>query len=437
MRKSNNDAAAKKNRSDVSQFVKLLRNLAIFLSIAVFVSVFSNMRNKERVTTVALMDDAVAYKEFRAVFIRDEEVRTYSGEGVLSYNVPDGGKLGNGTVIARAYPSDEQIAVNNEMDHLKHQLSLLKKIQNPGTLESAQAAGMSASINESYRRLLYDRDRKDYTAIADEMDDLLVLMSTYKIVTNEADGFDQQIIDIEAKLRELLASSVQPTDVIVADRPAYFVSYSDGYEDILNSSVLSTLTASQLRDVEDRKLQDKTIVGKMINGYSWHVAGVLDNSRHDFTVGEPVTLRFESSADTYNAVITDIRDSGDPSESVFIIECSEFNSDLVQHRAESAELIKDYYRGLKVPRDAIRFADKTITVTDPETGEKVPETANRKGVYTLKGDKIEFKLLDVIYEGSDYVLSGVHEDSTDYLALYDDILMEGVDTDYAGKELQP
>jgi len=437
MRKSNNDAAAKKNRSDVSPFVKLLRNLAIFLSIAVFVSVFSNMRNKERVTTVALMDDAVAFKEFRAVFIRDEEVRTYSGEGVLSYNVPDGGKLGTGTVIAKAYPSDEQIALNSEMDHLSHQLSILKKIQNPGTLESAQPAGMSASINESYRKLLYDRDRKNYSAIADEMDDLLVQMSTYKIVINETEGFNQQINDITAKLRELMAASVQPTDIIFADRPAYFVSYSDGYESELTPSVLSTITADQIRAVEDRKLQDSTIVGKMINGYSWHVAGVLDNSRHDFTVGEPVMLRFESSADTYNAVITDIRDSGDPSESVFIIECSEFNSDLVQHRAESAELIKDYYRGLRVPRDAIRFADKTIKVEDPETGEKVPETANRKGVYTLKGDKIEFKLLDVIYEGTDYVLSKVHEESSDYIALYDDILMEGVDTEYAGKELQP
>ena len=437
MRKSNNDAAAKKNRSDVSPFVKLLRNLAIFLSIAVFVSVFSNMRNKERVTTVALMDDAVAFKEFRAVFIRDEEVRTYSGEGVLSYNVPDGGKLGNGTVIAKAYPSDDQIALNSEMDHLSHQLGILKKIQNPGTLESAQPAGMSASINESYRKLLYDRDLKNYSAIADEMDDLLVLMSTYKIVINETEGFDQQINDITAKLRELMASSVQPTDIILADRPAYFVSYSDGYESELTPDVLGTITADQIRAVEDRKLQDSTIVGKMIDGYSWHVAGVLDNSRHDFTVGEPVMLRFESSADTYNAVITDIRDSGDPSESVFIIECSEFNSDLVQHRAESAELIKDNYRGLRVPRDAIRFADKTISVTDPETGEKVPETANRKGVYTLKGDKIEFKLLDVIYEGTDYVLSMVHEESADYLALYDDILMEGVDTEYAGKELQP
>ncbi len=437
MRKSNNDAAAKKNRSDASPFVKLLRNLAIFLSIAVFVSVFSNMRNKVRETTVALMDDAVAYKEFKAVFIRDEEVKTYNGEGVLSYNIPDGGKLGNGTVIAMAYPSDEQISLNSERKRLRHRLSILNKIENPGTRESAQTSGISASINESYRRLLYDRDKHDYAAISDEMDDLLVLMSTYQIITNETDGFKQQIADIKAKLLEIQSNSVQPSSVIVADRPAYFVSYSDGYEEALNPAALSTITAQQIHDVEDRKLQDDTIVGKMINGYSWHVAGVLDNSRHDFTVGEPVMLRFESSADTYNAVITDIRDSGDPSESVFIIECSEFNSDLVQHRAESAELIKDNYRGLRVPRDAIRFADKTISVTDPETGEKVPETANRKGVYTLKGDKIEFKLLDVIYEGTDYVLSKVHEDSTDYLALYDDILMEGVDPDYAGKELQP
>ena len=160
MRKSNNDAAAKKNRSDSSPFVKLLRNLAIFLSIAVFVSVFSNMRNKVRVTTVALMDDAVAYKEFKAVFIRDEEVKTYDGEGVLSYNVPDGGKLGNGTIIAMAYPTDEQLSLNSERERLRRQLSILKKIQNPGTRESAQPAGVSANISESYRKLLYDRDKK-------------------------------------------------------------------------------------------------------------------------------------------------------------------------------------------------------------------------------------------------------------------------------------
>lgn len=437
MRRSEDTAAGKKTRSDVSPFVKLLRNLVIFLFIVVFVSVFYNMRNKERTTEVALMSEAVASKTFRSVFIREEEVISRSGDGLLSYSVPDGGKLGKGSVIAKSYPEDEQLSTNAEIERLERRLSILQKIQNPGTLESAQPAGLSAGINESFRKLLYDRDKKDYSAISGEMDDLLVLMSTYKIITNETEGYTQEITDIKNKLAELGRDSVLPTEIITADHPAYFVSYSDGYESELTPESLSTVTAQQLRQVEDRKLQDPSIVGKLINGYSWHVAGILDNSRHEFAVGESVMLRFESSADTYNAVITDIRDDGDPAESVFIIESSEFNSDLVQHRAESAELIKDYYRGLKVPRDAIRFAEKTVEEIDPETGKTDSVTAERKGVYTLKGDKIEFKLLDVIYEGPDYVLSEVHEESDAYVALYDDILMEGVDKEYAGKELQP
>ena len=52
---------------------------------------------------------------------------------------------------------------------------------------------------------------------------------------------------------------------------------------------------------------------------------------------------------------------------------------------------------------------------------------NTKGVYALKGEQEEFKKIDVIYEGSDYVLSAEHPDDSDYLSLYDDILIEGVD----------
>ena len=39
-----------------------------------------------------------------------------------------------------------------------------------------------------------------------------------------------------------------------------------------------------------------------------------------------------------------------------------------------------------------------------------------------------FKKIDVIYEGSDYVLSKITDD-TDFLELYDDIMIEGVDKD--------
>ena len=82
-----------------------------------------------------------------------------------------------------------------------------------------------------------------------------------------------------------------------------------------------------------------------------------------------------------------------------------------------------------MPREAIRFMDITEEVTEEIDGKEVTEvvTTNYKGVNILKGEQTEFKKIDVIYEGSDYVLSAVHDGDKSYLSLYDDIMIEGVE----------
>ena len=404
--------------SPILVIVLALYNIYIFFS-----------SNSEDVTESALMADAVASAEFEGVFIRDEEAVPCSGNGVISYNVPDGGRVGNGTVIAEIYPTDEQISINREIEELENELDILNKIQNPGTLESAQPASLSASIEETYRNLLYCRDTGDYEAIASGMDDLLVYLSTYQIITDDSIDFTPKINDINAKLTELKASSQAPSETISADRSAYFVSYCDGYEDILTKENISSLSVEQLRSISDTKQDITGIAGKLIDGYEWYLAGIVDNTRKEYAVGDRVTLRFESVSETFKAEIIDVRDEGNPAESIIVVSCDQFNYDLVQHRCEKVELIKGSYSGLKVPRDAIRFQSVDETVTDEETGITTAVTTNYKGVRILEGEQVEFKKLDVIYEGSDYVLSAVHEDDASYLALYDDIIVEGADSD--------
>ena len=85
------------------------------------------------------------------------------------------------------------------------------------------------------------------------------------------------------------------------------------------------------------------------------------------------------------------------------------------------------YSGLKIPREAIRFAD-IVEVQEDEDGNEISSVTNYKGVYTSKGEQVVFKKIDVIYEGGNYVLSAVHDDDASYLALYDDIMIEGVDS---------
>ena len=46
----------------------------------------------------------------------------------------------------------------------------------------------------------------------------------------------------------------------------------------------------------------------------------------------------------------------------------------------------------------------------------------------LDGEKVEFRRLDVIYEGKDYVLSSLNA-GDGYLIQYDSIIVEGIDAD--------
>ncbi len=413
------------NKSDSGFIVKLLRNGVLLLLLVVLISIVYNFNNKRMATETALMSNAVSSRDFKGVFIRDEKVITFSGNGVLSYNVADGGKVGNNTIIAEVYPDDEQIGRNREIDRLEKELDILKKIQNPGTLESAQPASLSENIGESYRSLIYNRDMHNYDELRDEMENLVVYMSTYQIITKSVTGFEQQITDINAELAELKEASVKSTELVKSNESAYFVSYCDGYESELTPDRLDEITIADINSITDRRSNDNTIVGKMINGYSWYLAGVVDNSRKEYAVGNDVQIKFDSSDENFDAVITDVRDEGNPEQSIIIMQCSQFNYDLVQHRAENAKLIKGEYSGLKVPRDSIRFDDIEEDVYDENgevTGSKV---TNFKGVRILKGEQIVFKKIDVIYEGSDYVLSRVHDDDSSYLALYDDIITEG------------
>jgi hypothetical protein len=404
--------------------VKLLRNVVLVLLLIIFISIVYNFRNKESNTVSALTASAVSSKEYKGVFIRDEEIILYNGGGVLSYNVSDGGKVGNGTIIAEAYPSDEQLSIKHEKAKLEKELNVLQKIQNPGTLESAQPANLSDSIDENYRRLIYCRDKGDYETLEEVSEELLVKLSTYQIITEEVQSFSQKISDIKSEIAKLDAKAVAPQEVIPAKRSAYFASYIDGYEDKLTSKNLDSLTVSMLNEVTDRKSTAPNVVGKLIDGYGWYLAIVADNSKKEYAIGDNVKLRFDSSAESYPAQITDIRDER-ADKSIIIISCDKFNYELVQHRAEIVELIMGEETGLKVPREAIRFVDVTETVTD-ENGNESEKTVTRKGVYIRKGEQILFKKIKVIYEGSDYVLSKQMNDD-EYLALYDDILLEEVE----------
>lgn len=367
---------------------------------------------KEEYVTVAALPCSSSYTMvFDGVYVRDEEIisGTASG-GVISYVIDDGGKIGVNTVIAEVYATNSNAEATRQIEELEHELDVLQSIQNQGTIEAAQPAEVAAKINENYQGIMRCMETADFEALENEREQLFINLCTMQIITGEISSFDERISQIQREIDSLNASMQQPLSTITSDKSGFFVSKTDGFESTLSISAIDELTVDDISNIIAAG-ETETIgaIGKVINGLTWNMVAVVDNSEKIFEVGDYVDLNLMLSQSQVTARIEDIRSTGDFRQSILVLSCDIVNADVVSRRIEDVEMTKqDVFEGIKVPRETIRFSDE-----------------GEKGVYVVIGDQVKFKKINIIYEQDDYIISEITNDS-EYLAMYDDIVLEGV-----------
>ncbi|MDE6004900.1 MAG: hypothetical protein K2G88_05890 [Oscillospiraceae bacterium] len=404
--------------------------VALFIIITV-VNVILKKFNQSYETETALISQGNNSELVQGVFIRDETVITYAGDGVISYEVADGGKLGIGSVIANVYSSENQIEMKQKITALENELYLLKRISNPGTTQTAQPASMAELFTQNYKSFLYQREQNNLTSLQESKEEMAVLLGTYQLITGDDASYQERMNKIQGEITALQQSQGTPISVISADKAAYFASYADGYEDELNLENINALSVEQLQNIENRVITDSSIVGKLIDSYQWVLVVVVDNSEKKYKTDDELILKFSSTSDTVTGIISFMNANAGEDKTIMGITCEAMTYDLVQHRVENVELVLDKYKdlqGIRVPRTALHFKPITEEITDEETGKVRQVTTEYRGVYVLDGEQPEFRKLDVIYEGEDYVISKQRPEKS-YLALYDAIITKGIDAD--------
>lgn len=392
-----------------------VRILVFVLSLFILITVFSQISiqfQNSYVTETAVLYSSAEKVSFQGVYIRNETPVYGGSAGVLSYPNPDGSKIANGSVVAYVYQSENDIYINQRIEKLKEEVRLLESAQSPGTTEAAQPEFISSLIDQEYQNIAFLIAEDDLENLAEERKQLQTLMNIYKIIINEETDFNGAINSLNDEINQLEAKRREPVDAITTDSTGYFISYTDGCEGKLSLDNTDSLTAAGIKDIISEsasgnlKSTGRTI-GKMVDGYEWKMAGIIDPLSADFRVGSRITVKLASTPDRLTAVIEDIIGSDDPRESVIVLSCDKLTYNLVQRRVERVELILNDYDGIRVPRNAIRFNDK-----------------NEKGVYILLGQRIAFKRIEPIFECEEYILSQITSDP-DYISVYDDIIVEG------------
>lgn len=398
--------------------------------IATIGTIFYHFFDTSYETETAMRAIADESRVFEGVFVRDETLLTGAGNGAVSYQIPDGGKMATGDVIAEIYADSGAIERQQKIEALEAQLDVLERISNPGTLEQAQPADLSRQISEYYQAFVQNRDRGKLTAAAASEEQFLEAYSTYQIVISKgAVSFAEQIAGLKSEIEKLNDGELEPESIVTAESSGYFISETDGYEEMLKPEKLSEITPERLKSVlagENAVPVSEHIIGKSVAQYDWYMLGLIDNQELKYQVDDTVTLRLLNSSVEADATIQELRKVEDSDQVMVVLHCDTMSAEFVQNRTETVEMILCEYEGIKVPRDAIRFKDVEVTKTDETTGEETVVTENRRGVYVQDGEKLEFKILDVVYEGDSYVISKISKDSS-YLMLYDSIIVEGID----------
>lgn len=348
---------------------------------------------------------------FEGVIIRNEKQLTYSGDDVISYVYPDGSKVTEGSAVAQIFESQEAASVERKLEQIEEQIEMLRRAQNPGTTDYVQPESISRNIDEHYKQLIDYANDGDFENYASVKNDMTLMMNIYNIISGISTDYNSRIAELQQRQLALKAEADNVKDTVVASQTGYFVSYCDGYENVLDKDSALTLSQSEIEDIVSGEADAENpvpsnAVGKIFEDYTCYITGVIDD---DSRVAEDASLSLvlDSSETVYDVKVISVRPAETSGKSIVTLSCDSLDQALVMRRVQSMQLIFDEYQGLKVPRSAIRFRGE------------------QKGVYVILGQDITFKKINVIYEGGDFVLSENTSDE-DCLLLYDQILLEVV-----------
>ncbi len=370
--------------------------------------------------TVQMVDytDEVALE---GVVLKDETVIQSDYTGVVKYEYENSQKVLSGATVATVYANQSDLLADIQIETLTSRVNLLNEVGSESATTTINASSAITSLQRAQLNLIYDAQMGDYDTLSDDSDTLLERLLQQSKMLDETLDFSSIIADLNAQIASLQASMTGSSVEITAPSSGYFTNKTDGYETVLNTSMIGTVTVEAVDELLATQpvTDQQQNVGKLMSSAKWYYLAKLSSSDAiRFSEGQSVQLVFNgNTAQTVTATVETVNVNVSEDQSAILFSCTMVNSDLMSLRMESAYCIFTSGSGLQVPREAVRVVDGEL------------------GVYVNQNQVVKFKKLDVIYETSDYLISNANvvSDSengisaSDYLSLYDEVILNGND----------
>ncbi|MBQ2422524.1 MAG: hypothetical protein II286_01080 [Clostridia bacterium] len=394
-------------------YTKILATSAGILMIVylLYQTVFASISSIKTETAIDYTAEEIIKTE--GYIIRDETVITCDDAvgGVLSYEIADGSRVSKGGTVAGIYNSENDVEIKAQIASLDKQIKNLSGICNMDMSNVTNLDQVDGQIDESLIELLDSVAGGDYSKLATNSDEYLTLLNKRLVAIGAETDFYDRLSRLNTQ-KSALESRLGMAKNVVSEKAGYFVSSVDGYENVLTSDSIETLTKADLEGIKPNEQTDKTIIGKTVDSVDWYIATSLSFEESlKFAEGQSLTIRVPLQKLIELPVkVHKINRDASTGQTVIVFRCRYMSGELSLIRTQPISIVLSSVDGLYVPNDALQIID------------------GKKGVYIKNGNTVKFIPIEVVYNGNDFVVCK----KGNGLRLYDELVVKGNDL-YDGK----
>ena len=389
------------------------------LVLATFVYLFHDAvrNNRDRYDTETA-DEVVEQEklELKAFLVRDEEYINQKTTGTVVPLIKDGMRVASGDAVARVCASDEDAANVSALLEAKESLARYQEISEQTELNALDMEKLNKTIDASFTELVRTSNSGDFSELSRNIEELENKLASKQILKDGTIDLTAKFNELNSKIQTLELKSINTSDVL-APLSGYYISNLDGYENAMDFNKISDLTVSEAEKLFEKKPGDVSgQMGKIVGSYKWYLVTVMD-SKYSLLMSEGEKMKINMPYYGFkNVEVVVEKISTTQNDKVAVaFSCNMMNETYANMRTEDIELVFKEYTGYKINSSAIRREKD-------EKGKEVDV------VYILRGDIMNARVIDIIYDAGDYVIVSEESKATSGyrpIKRYDEVIVKG------------
>ncbi|MDD6276348.1 MAG: HlyD family efflux transporter periplasmic adaptor subunit [Clostridia bacterium] len=354
--------------------------------------------------------------DVKGFIVRDESYISGETNGTVVPLVTDGNRVASADSVAVVCSSSESAKNYSRLTECKAELERYKKLSEQTELNALNMEKLNKEIDGIYTELLSVAAGGSYTELDDKVTELENKLASKQIISSGSIDLADKISELEDEVNTLESENTDNTKVY-APKSGYYISSVDGYENTIAYTDVSNVTVAEIEAALESKPDTvQNTIGKIVGSYKWYIVCAVDSRYYnEFSAGQTRKINIPYYGYDNVAVTVESVSKVQSGKAAIVLSCNMMNDVYANMRIENIEIVMDEFSGFKVDSNAVR------TEKD-ESGQNVTV------VYILRGNIMNVRRIEIIYDAGDYVIVSDKTQSQDGyrpVKRYDEVIVKG------------